>query len=365
MVPSTHGRTALLLLLLVAAARTSSAVEYTITDLGALSTLPNRPSYACDINDAGQVIGTARLDDGTLSLFLWDPQNGIQDLGIPAVSGWDSYRFNNVGQIVGIAPGIGGFVWSSATGVRGLFSPDGEGATAYGVNDLGVVVGQGVLSTMHEFPACLWDAEANPQFLGIPDVWQSAGLDVNNAGQVVGWSGGDFEGTTGRAFLWDETNGVQYLGTLGRAFSSGLAINNLGQVVGWVGGGLDDPRGFIWDSEDGMRPLESLEEAFEIAYDINDSGQVVGALTIVGHPALWDRGVITNLELEVGHPAGWFLGDARAINASGQIVGRGANPNGEVRAFLLTPIPEPGAVALLLSGLLALAGLSRRHRGMR
>ena len=91
MAPSALGRTALLLLLLVAAARTSAAVEYTITDLGTLGPPPNRPSYAFGINDAGQVVGAAYRDDHTLSLFLWDPQNGMRDLEMPVSSRWDVY----------------------------------------------------------------------------------------------------------------------------------------------------------------------------------------------------------------------------------------------------------------------------------
>ena len=183
MVPSRHGRGALLLvLLLLAAARPSSAVEYTITDLGTLGVEQPRPSYAIDVNDAGEVIGAARLDDGTLSLFLWDSQNGMRDLGIRVTSHWDTcYKLNNAGQIAGTAPDIGGFVWSSATGVRQLF------AAAFGINDLGVVVGTAVGSPLQQYSACLWDAEGNRQFLGLTDFSRSAGLDVNNIGQVVGW----------------------------------------------------------------------------------------------------------------------------------------------------------------------------------
>jgi probable HAF family extracellular repeat protein len=57
--------------------------------------------------------------------------------------------------------------------------------------------------------------------------------------------------------------------------------------------------------------------------------------------------------------------EVRAINASGQIVGWGRNPDGQDRAFLLTPIPEPATAALLISGLLALAALGRRKERTR
>ncbi|MCX7424220.1 MAG: hypothetical protein NTW96_01065 [Planctomycetia bacterium] len=177
------------MLLLVAVARTSAAVEYAITDLGTLGTQQPRASYAMDVNDAGQVIGAARRDDLTLSLFLWDAQNGMQDLEIPAFG--DIYSLNNSGQIAGTARDIGGFVRSSATDIRQLSSPDNSGpGAAFGINDLGVAVGYATVGATHQFPACLWDAEGNGQYLGIFDGVRSRALDINNAGQVVGWSGG-------------------------------------------------------------------------------------------------------------------------------------------------------------------------------
>ncbi|MCX7424221.1 MAG: PEP-CTERM sorting domain-containing protein [Planctomycetia bacterium] len=109
---------------------------------------------------------------------------------------------------------------------------------------------------------------------------------------------------------------MQELGALeGGDWSRARAINNLGEVVGEVGFGLNETRAFIWDAENGMRPLESAQGTLRGAYDINDAGQIVGL---------------------------------------------GRNPDGQDRAFLLTPIPEPATAALLISGLLALAALGRR-----
>lgn len=37
-------------------------------------------------------------------------------------------------------------------------------------------------------------------------------------------------------------------------------------------------------------------------------------------------------------------------------------PGGEIRGFLLNPIPEPGTYALMAAGLLGVAGRVRRRR---
>jgi hypothetical protein len=59
--------------------------------------------------------------------------------------------------------------------------------------------------------------------------------------------------------------------------------------------------------------------------------------------------------------SGWLLGAAYAINDRGQIVGVGTH-NGQDRAFLLTPVPEPGTWAMLVALAIfgSLAAISRR-----
>jgi hypothetical protein len=61
--------------------------------------------------------------------------------------------------------------------------------------------------------------------------------------------------------------------------------------------------------------------------------------------------------------SGWTLAEAHAINDAGQIVGSGFH-NGAMRAYLITPIPEPFTLTLSgigAAGLLAWAGVMRLH----
>ncbi|NIR03362.1 MAG: PEP-CTERM sorting domain-containing protein, partial [Gemmatimonadales bacterium] len=102
------------------------------------------------------------------------------------------------------------------------------------------------------------------------------------------------------------------------------------------------------------------------ATDINDSGQVVGwsKLSDTNFRALlWDAdGGMSDLnDLLDGSATGWTLASAEGINNLGQIAGVGFH-DGQVRAFLLTPVPEPSSALAVLYGLGGLGGLTWRRR---
>ena len=73
------------------------------------------------------------------------------------------------------------------------------------------------------------------------------------------------------------------------------------------------------------------------------------------HPFLYNNSTMTDLNTLIDPSSGWTLKNAQGINDAGQIVGIGTNPSGHRHAFLLTPVPEPSSLALLLT--LALGGL--------
>jgi probable HAF family extracellular repeat protein len=95
---------------------------------------------------------------------------------------------------------------------------------------------------------------------------------------------------------------------------------------------------------------------------------VVGWSTLDGysnnHAFIYSGGVMTDLNNLISPSIGWVLNRADAINDSGQIVGTGYI-NGRSRAFLLTPVPEPGTMLLLvmIAGSLAVYTIGRWRTG--
>ena len=189
------------------------------------------------------------------------------------------------------------------------------------------------LSFRHCLPCCLAVTllAASPSFASpmyaITDLGDLPGgsdlseaFDINDAGQVVGYGNVP---TGSRAFLWTSSGGMTNLGDLpgGNDYSIAWSVNASTQVVGSSQtGALASDHAFIWDSSAGM-------------VDLND--YVSGS--------------------------GWTLTEARAIDDLGHIVGYGTNPDGKIRAFLLTP--EPSSVALMGIGLAALVMRRRRRAG--
>src|SRR5262249_39571965 len=117
----------------------------------------------------------------------------------------------------------------------------------------------------------------------VPGQWESAALDINDSGQVVGYSETGEMDPTGtynivHAFLYQNGNMID-LGALGDLDSMALAINSSGEVVGLsvmevVGG--EHFRAFLWKNGV-MNDLGALKkDGGSAAFDINDAGQIVG-----------------------------------------------------------------------------------------
>jgi len=178
---------------------------------------------------------------------------------------------------------------------------------------------------------------------------ESAGLYVNNAGEVVGFSTfnttpdpSSFLGATIRAFIW--RNGVmQDLGTLGGpgSFPSGGCNNERpGLVAGSSSTLSGESHAFLWDNGK-MTDIPTLGGSFGAAQCANNKGQVIGQSNLAGdveqHAFSWDHGTLTALK-----PLGGSFSVAFWLNNEGEAVG-GATTTGD--ALFHATLWRKGAVS--------------------
>jgi probable HAF family extracellular repeat protein len=200
--------------------------------------LGGQDSGGADINDAGQVTGTSSTSAGPSHAFLYSNGQMI-DLGTLGGSFSGGGSINSVGQVVGSS-------FTSAGPSHAFLYSNGQ------MTDLGT--------------------------LG-PSYTDSSGADINNAGQITGSS--STSSGVSRAFLY--SNGqMMDLGTLGISIfaneSYGGAINDAGQVVGQSGGGSFF-HAFLYSNGQMVDLNNLIDPALGItltgATDINNYGQIV------------------------------------------------------------------------------------------
>lgn len=307
-----------------------------IIDLG---TLPEGgyQSEANAVNSSGQVVGAAynTVPDsnpmGTFWLFggeggieppypaqtrafLWDPQNGMQDLGTLG-DGTDAQALyiNERGQVAGVSYtgsnpspscdyplATSSFLWEKGKGMRNLGGLGGTCTEAGALNNQGQVVGFSNLKGDQAYSAFLWKNGKIQRLEGLGGTYSDAHA-INDAGQSVGFAyfAGD---TIGHASLWNEDGKVTDLGTVGTDLCSySWAINSQTQVVG------------------GSKPTCTSES---------------------DRAFLWEEGAIYDLNTLIPPNSPLYLCCVGSINDRGEMGGYGVDANANQHAFLLIPCDE-------------------------
>jgi probable HAF family extracellular repeat protein len=340
------------LIVLLPAHVTTAAVEYAVT---AIATELGPYGGARDINDHGVVVGEVYIND-TPRAYMF--ANGAATLIFGGSSPYSTaYGINESNQIVGdykYAAAWHGFLYDRGA-ITTLMSVAGgtSGVMAYAINEDARIVGTSVSTDGHWVPAILSEDSATQlPTLGGP---RGGANDINDAGDIVGLA--EIPNGDPRAFLYRQGKMIN-LGTFGGTQSEAYAINNSGDVVGYATDTVGTKRGFLYDGGS-LRDLGSLG-GDTTAFDINDRGDVVGwSFGLDLSAFIWRDGVMRDLNSLVTLDDGWqTLYIAQAINNHGQIVGVGSR-YGQTTSFLLTPIPAPGALALLVLSALC---TSRRRR---
>ena len=305
-----------------------------IRDLGTLGD----DSQAYGVNDSGTVVGVYVPNDGRFYYhgFVWTDATGMVDIGVPGGGDSDTaevfcFAINNAGNVVGSARQVDGrqvaFFWSPADGfttLGGISTAADNGNVAYAINDLDQVTGNLVVQRRGIiYHAFAWSpGMAHPRDLGVVDGGQySTGLAINNLGIIVGASlapGEFFE-----PMRWTNKSGMTLIGMIpGTVFSQAQAINDAGQVVGLDETGTSD-LGFYTARGSGLKFLKGLGGQASVANAINQSGVIVGYAEDTTNATYAVRWLTPTSRPEVFSTA---AGNALGINNLGQIVGFGYFP---------------------------------------
>jgi probable HAF family extracellular repeat protein len=307
-----------------------------INDLG---TLGGSHSFAQAINDRGQITGLALngnpdpysyyyrflygFPNGTEThAFLWDEEEGMQDLG--TLGGPDAFPslINRRGQVAGYSytssipdPNVGlppfhPFLWEKGKGMKDLGSFGGvQTASVNGLNERGEVVGGLLLpgdKLNHPF---LWDGKKLID-LTTPPFEESLNGEarwINETGEVVGSAALNIPcaglGPQSHAFMW--RNGVMTdLGMIaGTPNSQADFINAKRQIVG--GSFACDTSildAFLWENGSmvDLNTLISPNSTFQLYWApfIDDEG-VIGAF---GSLANGDSHTVLLIPCDENHP---------------------------------------------------------------
>lgn len=209
-------------------------------NLGNLGGMDSGAAHA--VNDSTQVVGYASHTSGFDRAFLWE--NGtMTNLGTIGGTSWgrsEARDINNSGQVVGVSATNSGdqhaFLWENGV-MTDLGGVSPGYSIAYGISENSFIVGASMTATYRSH-ATLWihGSVVDLGTLKYPDPGSSEARDVNDHGQVVGWS--HAHNTFGRhAFLFEagvmkDLNDLLDPGT-GWELEEAYAINGLGQITGY------------------------------------------------------------------------------------------------------------------------------------
>lgn len=308
-----------------------------------------------DINNVGQLAGYVWPTNGAPHAFIMSGNEVISLNGLTSVA-----AINDKGDVAGT-----GSVNGSARALlyRGgrlhnLGTTGSDYSYATEMNNVGQVVGySGVIGPYRQQQVGFVYADGRMSSVGLygSTFGYSIALDINDAGQVVGHYADDHLRT--HAFLY-ENGGMQDIGTLGGRWSLATAINDHGAVVGTSEIAVGGDHGFMW-ANGVMTDLASPENKANSATDINNAGDIIG--TDGGGAVIWRSGTMYFVRDYLVPGSGFAIEAVSKINDRGQILGWGCDTAGQCAQLLLTPVPEPARVAMFAAGLAIICMAMRRR----
>lgn len=347
--------TAALLPLLLAPISSHAAVHYTVTQL---------PDFVpTDINNTGQISGFFAAGGMPNHAVVY--ANGVlTDLG--TFGGLDSYAnaINDVGTVTGSVFSASGPVHGFVYGAGGVVAL-AEGTNAFGINVHGDVVGQ-VSGGDGTFSSFLYHDGTLTTLAHLDTGNVALAYDINDTGNIAGESNTSPDLHAPFHPVLYSHGTISDLGTLANyEFNTAQAINNAGQIAGASTAADGSVHAFFYE-HGALTDLGGFDGLFLDVGGMNEHGAFVGTswtpANTIGYVAF--DGALVDLNTLIDPSLGWEITGAAGINDQGQIAGTGCRDFvcGAVRLDLANAIPEPAGAALLLPGLLMLAGARQRWR---
>ena len=300
-------------------------------------------SYALGINESGFTVGQAEIDspDPAGEDFCADAASGLPPTGMKCVA------------------------FAAQNGImRTLRTLGGSNGIAIAVNSRGAIAGGAETAVVdpgcpapqkYQFKPVIWQGNEIEELPLVGTDKNGAAQAINDLGHAVGGSGacGEFSPSNGlllvslHALLW-ETGRVVDLGNLGgKGILNGHfahIINNLDEVVG-----SSDLKGdmathaFRWTKIGGLEDLGTLGgDVISIGLGLNDAGTVTGISANADFSEfrafVWTGGVMTDLNSLIPAKSSLYLLTACSINARGEMIGFAADANGDLHAYLASPL---------------------------
>jgi probable HAF family extracellular repeat protein len=250
-----------------------------------LGTLPGGAwSQGEKINASGEVSGEVLNANNRQVPAFWSASTGWVAFGqTPQTSGSYGYSINDSGVVTGqtyVGAVVNAFYWRQGGGIR--FTPplsSGLHMAAYDINNRNYVVGEGILPPDGRWEAFVWSEAAGTVGIGfVPGAYATLAHAINDNNEVAGTGYGFGVGAPTSAFYWKKGTGIVSMQTLGGIIGAGLDINLAGAIVGWSSNASEQTHAALWSNytsvpqDLGILPGGTIS----YAYSINSSGQVVG-----------------------------------------------------------------------------------------
>jgi len=173
----------------------------------------------------------------------------------------------------------------------------------------------------------------------------AAGLQINNAGQIMGACTDPNTGLTSLVVIWNPDGTITEVGDMAPQYQNfAFGLNNQGWVCGMTNGPWGNT-GYVWSPESGFTPVFNPYDLYGYCAvnGMNDHNVAVGTMSISGQG--WrgyvraKDGTLTLLNpLLAPGSQGWVVTDCYDVNNLGQIAAVGEK-NGQRYGVLLQPVP--------------------------